>query len=94
MENIGVFKYFVFFAGELEAEKMVDKEKMVEVDNVQNEVAEKERAVVVIQQKVTGIQNEDAQLKESSQKKEGKHILDVAVCEEYTGNQNFGIICR
>ena len=38
---------------------------------------EEERTKVELQQKLTGIQNEEAQLKVSLQEKEGEYVMDV-----------------
>ena len=93
-KNTQIINNSVHCADQLLAVKKIAQEKSAEVDKLQSVIAEKERTEAELQQKLTGIQNEQAQLKESLQKKEGKHVLDEAVCEERKGSQVFCISCR
>ena len=93
-KNTQIINNSVHCADQLLAVKKIAQEKSAEVDQLQSVIAEKERAEVELQQKLTGIQSENAQLKESLLKKEGKHVLDEALCEECMSNQRFCILCR
>ena len=67
--------------------KKISEAQSAQLNKLQNEVTEKEKAETELQRKLTDIQNEDTQLKQSLQKKEGKYYLDEALCEKYENDQ-------
>ena len=87
VKNMKMINDPVHWADKLEAVKKTAQEKGSEIDKLRSEIAEKEKAEAEVQQKLSDIQDEDTQLKESLQQKEGEYILDEAVCKEHAGNQ-------
>ena len=94
MKTKQAIKCFVHFADELESVTKLAQAQSAQLDKLQNEVAKKEKAEGDLQLKLTGIQNENAQLKEFLQKKEGKYFLNEALCEKHTDNQQLCTLCR